>query len=110
MTASVTNVGRPRRTRRLHPAPCDIAGTRRYLVAREVGGDGRMQHFRLDRIGQADVQSDGFQRDSGFDMNRHAACTFRSFHMTVSVGRSSDALPPPSPMLQTNSCITRTKP
>lgn len=41
----------PMRERMLEPHGL-LLGTRRYLVAREAGGDGRMQHFRLDRISQ----------------------------------------------------------
>lgn len=57
-----------------------LLGTRRYLVAREAGGDGRMQHFRLDRIVQAQLQADSFQRDPGFDLSTHTARAFGSYH------------------------------
>jgi predicted DNA-binding transcriptional regulator YafY len=56
-----------------------ILGTRRYLVAREVG-EARMQHFRLDRIANAQLQADSFQRDPGFDLTTHTARAFGSYH------------------------------
>jgi len=71
--------GRDARERRLEPHGL-LLGTRRYLVAREVGGDGRMQHFRLDRIESAQLQADSFQRSPGFDLTTHAARAFGSFH------------------------------
>ena len=66
------------RARRLEPHGL-ILGTRRYLVAREVG-EARMQHFRLDRIANAQLQADGFQRDPGFDLTTHTARAFGSYH------------------------------
>jgi predicted DNA-binding transcriptional regulator YafY len=69
----------PDRVRRLEPHGL-LLGTRRYLVAREAGGDGRMQHYRLDRIGQARLEADSFARDPAFDLTTHAARAFGSFH------------------------------
>jgi predicted DNA-binding transcriptional regulator YafY len=57
-----------------------LLGTRRYLVAREVGGDGRMQHFRLDRIADAQLNADSFLRDPNFDLTAHTARAFGSYH------------------------------
>ena len=69
----------PDRLRRLEPHGL-LLGTRRYLVAREAGGDGRMQHYRLDRITQARLEPDSFARDPAFDLTAHAARAFGSFH------------------------------
>ena len=71
--------GRDGRERLLEPYGL-LLGTRRYLVAREVKGDGRMQHFRLDRITSARLQADSFRRDPGFDLTTHAARAFGSYH------------------------------
>jgi predicted DNA-binding transcriptional regulator YafY len=57
-----------------------LLGTRRYLVAREKGGDGRMQHYRLDRMSSAHLEASSFQRDPGFDFSDHAARAFGSYH------------------------------
>lgn len=69
----------PSGQRRLEPHGL-LLGTRRYLVAREVGGAGRMQHFRLDRIISAQLEASSFQRASDFDLNSHAARAFGSYH------------------------------
>ena len=69
----------PDRVRRLEPYGL-LLGTRRYLVAREVEGDGRMQHYRLDRITSARLEADSFARDPAFDLTTHAARAFGSFH------------------------------
>ena len=71
--------GRTDRKRRLEPHGL-LLGTRRYLVAREAGGDGRMQHFRLDRIVSAELEANSFQRAPGFDLAEHAARAFGSYH------------------------------
>jgi predicted DNA-binding transcriptional regulator YafY len=57
-----------------------LLGTRRYLVAREVDGDGRWRHFRLDRIAEARATGASFARDPGFDLEAHAARAFGSYH------------------------------
>lgn len=57
-----------------------LLGVRRYLVARDREGDGRFQHFRLDRIVAARLEPASFRCDPGFDLNRHAARSFGSFH------------------------------
>lgn len=75
----------PDRARRLEPHGL-LLGTRRYLVAREAGGDGRMQHYRLDRITSARLEADSFARDPGFDLSTHAARAFGSFHTDAEYG------------------------
>jgi predicted DNA-binding transcriptional regulator YafY len=75
----------PDRERRLEPHGL-LLGTRRYLVAREVGGNGRMQHYRLDRITSARLEADSFARDPGFDLNSHASRAFGSFHADAEYG------------------------
>jgi predicted DNA-binding transcriptional regulator YafY len=57
-----------------------LLGSRRYLVAREKGGDGKMQHFRVDRISRARLEASSFQRDPGFDLATHSARAFGSYH------------------------------
>lgn len=75
----------PDRVRRLEPHGL-LLGTRRYLVAREVGGDRRMQHYRLDRIASARLEADSFARDPAFDLTTHAARAFGSFHTDKEYG------------------------
>ncbi len=76
---TISYAGRDTRARRLEPHGL-LLGTRRYLVAREARGDGRMQHFRLDRILSAQLQVDSFQRDPAFDLRSHTARAFGSYH------------------------------
>jgi len=57
-----------------------LLGTRRYLVAREVGGDGILRHFRLDRMARALLEPETFTRDPAFDLAAHAARAFGSYH------------------------------
>jgi predicted DNA-binding transcriptional regulator YafY len=57
-----------------------LLGIRRYLVAREAGSGGPMQHYRLDRIATASLQASSFVRDPGFDLNAHAARAFGSYY------------------------------
>jgi predicted DNA-binding transcriptional regulator YafY len=75
----------PDKARRLEPHGL-LLGTRRYLVAREAGGDGRMQHYRVDRITSARLEVDSFTRDPGFDLSTHAAKAFGSFHRDAEYG------------------------
>lgn len=75
----------PDRVRRLEPHGL-LLGTRRYLVAREAGTDGRMQHYRLDRIASARLEADSFARAPGFDLTAHAARAFGSFHADAEYG------------------------
>jgi predicted DNA-binding transcriptional regulator YafY len=63
-----------------------LIGVRRYLVAREVGGDGRMNRYRLDRIAWARLEADSFARDPGFRLEDHAARGFGSFHAEAEYG------------------------
>lgn len=69
----------PPRERLLEPHGL-LLGTRRYLVAREKPGLGRMQHFRLDRIVSAALEASSFHRDPDFDLAEHAARAFGSYH------------------------------
>lgn len=57
-----------------------LLGMRRYLVAKEAGGDGGMRQFRLDRISAARLEAMSFAREPGFDLANHAARAFGSFH------------------------------
>ncbi|MDT8854693.1 WYL domain-containing protein [Paracoccaceae bacterium Fryx2] len=57
-----------------------LLGTRRYLVARVQGGDGRIRHFRLDRIASVRLEPQSFLRDPGFNLEDHAARAFGSYH------------------------------
>ncbi len=75
----------PDRERRLEPHGL-LLGARRYLVAREAGGDGRMQHYRLDRIASARLEADSFARDPTFNLTTHAARAFGSFHSDAEYG------------------------
>lgn len=63
-----------------------ILGVRQYLVAREAGTDGPMRQFRLDRIAAAKLDMTGFARDPDFDLARHAARAFGSFHRDAEYG------------------------
>ena len=78
LTVTYTGGRTPGRPRTLEPYGL-ILGTRRYLVAREAGGR-RMQQFRLDRIAAARLEASSFQRDPAFDLTRHTARAFGSYH------------------------------
>lgn len=71
--------GEAGRTRLLEPYGL-LLGARRYLVAREQGGRGQIQHFRLDRITSARLEAQSFRRDPDFSLDDHAASAFGSFH------------------------------
>lgn len=73
------------RARRVEPYGL-LLGTRRYLVARDARGDGRIRHFRLDRIASARLEPESFARDAGFDLAAHAARAFGSFHDEAEYG------------------------
>lgn len=75
----------PCRRRLLEPHGL-LLGMRRYLVAREVGGDGRMQHFRLDRIASAQLEASSFQRDPAFNLTAHSGRAFGSYHAEAEFG------------------------
>lgn len=63
-----------------------LLGTRRYLVARTTGGNGRMQHFRLDRITAARLEPASFRRDPDFNLDDHSARAFGSYHADEEFG------------------------
>ena len=63
-----------------------LLGVRRYLVAREQGRSGKLQHFRLDRIGSARLTGPTFVRDVAFDLAAHAARSFGSYHAEAEFG------------------------
>lgn len=63
-----------------------LLGTRRYLVARDSGGDGRMRRFRLDRIDRAALEPKSFSRDPDFDLAAFSARAFGSFHSDADFG------------------------
>lgn len=75
----------PLRERILEPHGL-LLGTRRYLVAREAAGDGRMQHFRLDRIQSVRLHANSFARAPDFDLRVHAARAFGSYHDDAEYG------------------------
>lgn len=57
-----------------------LFGVRCYLACRDPAADERIRHFRLDRILQARRLNQIFQRKPEFDLERHAARAFESFH------------------------------
>ena len=57
-----------------------LLGIRRYLVARDRDGDGRLRHVRLDRLTAARIEAQSFARDPEFTLTSHAARAFGSFH------------------------------
>lgn len=57
-----------------------LLGIRRYLVARDPEAGGGMKHFRVDRIQSARLLGQSFLREPDFDLERHAARAFGSFH------------------------------
>jgi predicted DNA-binding transcriptional regulator YafY len=63
-----------------------LLGIRRYLVAREQGKTGGLQHFRLDRIGKARLGAQSFARDLDFDLLAHSARAFGSYHADAEFG------------------------
>lgn len=63
-----------------------LLGTRRYLVALPVGGDGRMRRFRLDRIRQAQITGQSFARDPAFDLAAFSSEAFGSYHSSAEYG------------------------
>jgi predicted DNA-binding transcriptional regulator YafY len=63
-----------------------LVGVRRYLVARDRGGERGLRHFRLDRIRSARLEPEGFVRDPAFDLQAHAARAFGSFHAEAEYG------------------------
>ncbi|MCB1357228.1 MAG: WYL domain-containing protein [Maritimibacter sp.] len=63
-----------------------LLGTRRYLVARPVDGDGVFRRFRLDRIETAEILPGSFQREPEFDLAAYAARAFGSYHAESEFG------------------------
>lgn len=63
-----------------------LLGIRRYLVAKENGGDGRFRHFRLDRVKTARLKRQSFVRDPDFNLEDHAARAFGSYHAEPEYG------------------------
>jgi len=57
-----------------------LFGIRCYLACRDPAADERIRHFRLDRILKARRLNESFRRDPDFDLGRHAARAFESFH------------------------------
>jgi predicted DNA-binding transcriptional regulator YafY len=56
-----------------------LLGVRQYLVAKIVGADDRIRHFRLDRIKSMHIEAQSFVRDPDFNLVDHAALAFGSF-------------------------------
>jgi predicted DNA-binding transcriptional regulator YafY len=63
-----------------------LFGTRCYLACRDPSADERIRHLRLDRILEAKRLSETFQRPAEFDLERHAARAFKSFHSETEFG------------------------
>jgi predicted DNA-binding transcriptional regulator YafY len=62
-----------------------LLGPRSYLVAR-VPEDTAFRHFRMDRITSTVVTDEWIALDPNFDINRHAADAFGSFHNPEQIG------------------------
>ena len=58
-----------------------LLGVRRYLVALDTakGPHGRLQHYRVEEIYEAEVLGDFFEIDPDFDLKRHAERGFGSY-------------------------------
>ena len=63
-----------------------LFGMRGYLIAREIGTGSKYRHYRLDRIASASLLQNSFLRDPDFDLGRHAARAFGSFHSDKEYG------------------------
>ena len=63
-----------------------LFGMRGYLIAREIGTGSKYRHYRLDRIASASLLQNSFLRDPDFDLGRHAARAFGSFHSEAEYG------------------------
>lgn len=63
-----------------------LLGTRRYLIARPAGGDGKMRQFRLDRMSEVTLQQNSFARDPDFEIEAHASRAFGSYHADAEYG------------------------
>lgn len=62
-----------------------LFGMRGYLIAREIGNS-KYRHYRLDRIARASLLQNSFVRDPDFDLGKHAARAFGSFHSEAEYG------------------------
>lgn len=62
-----------------------LFGMRGYLIAREIGNS-KYRHYRLDRIARASLLQNSFMRDPDFDLGKHAARAFGSFHSDAEYG------------------------
>jgi predicted DNA-binding transcriptional regulator YafY len=62
-----------------------LFGMRGYLIAREIGNS-KYRHYRLDRIAHASLLQNSFVRDPEFDLGKHAARAFGSFHSEAEYG------------------------
>ena len=64
------------RERRIQPYGI-LLGSRRYLVAKALDReDGRLRHFRVEDIEQAELTDAWFARDADFDLDAHASKAF----------------------------------
>lgn len=63
-----------------------LFGIRCYMACRDPATDERIRHFRLDRILKARRLNDIFQRKPEFDLEKHAARAFESFHSETEFG------------------------
>lgn len=63
-----------------------LFGMRGYLIAREIGNSSKNRHYRLDRISRASLLQNSLVRDPEFDLGRHAARAFGSFHSDAEFG------------------------
>ncbi len=57
-----------------------LLGTRPYLIARDLTNGPGYRRFRLDRISEARITGQSFERDTDFDLDAYAAQSFESFH------------------------------
>ncbi len=57
-----------------------LLGTRHYLIARDAAKDVNLRRFRMDRIENAEITNDWFEKDRDFDLEAYAARSFGSFH------------------------------
>jgi predicted DNA-binding transcriptional regulator YafY len=57
-----------------------LLGTRHYLIARDITKDANLRRFRMDRIEQAEITNEWFEKDKDFDLEAYAARSFGSFH------------------------------
>lgn len=63
-----------------------VFGMRCYLIARDRETGDASRHFRLDRISRAELGADSFPRDPDFDLPRHCARAFGSYHSAAEYG------------------------